>query len=173
MCPWQTYPPSSLLAAAARAWARDKACCRSGEQTLLQRVLRTASAGGRHGQDRSAPRARYAQFGDVIEDIYPGCGPLGGIHAALSATSTRSEPDALGRHAADDSGSSLLASAAARARARVDHRSGRGWRPAAAVRGLSPQVLGAVSRRCKRPELQDWRLFRRFRRAVHYGRRRS
>ena len=34
------------------------------------------------------PKERYAQFGDVVEDIYPGCGPLGGIHAALSATGT-------------------------------------------------------------------------------------
>ena len=34
------------------------------------------------------PRDRYALYGDVVEDIYSGCGPLGGIHAALSATGT-------------------------------------------------------------------------------------
>ena len=36
----------------------------------------------------SSARASYAQFGDVVEDIYEGCGPLGGIHAVLSATDT-------------------------------------------------------------------------------------
>ena len=31
-------------------------------------------------------RERYAQYGEVIDDIIPGCGPLSGIHAALSTT---------------------------------------------------------------------------------------
>ncbi len=31
-------------------------------------------------------RALYKEFGDVIEDVHPGCGPLGGIHAALAST---------------------------------------------------------------------------------------
>jgi len=31
-------------------------------------------------------RERYAQYGETIEDIIPGCGPLSGIHAALSTT---------------------------------------------------------------------------------------
>jgi molybdenum cofactor guanylyltransferase len=36
------------------------------------------------------PRQLYARYGlPVIEDIYPGCGPLGGIHAALSHTRTQ------------------------------------------------------------------------------------
>ena len=34
------------------------------------------------------PRERYAQYGDVVEDIFPDCGPLGGIHAALCITQT-------------------------------------------------------------------------------------
>ena len=65
----------------------DKALLSFGDQTLLQRSLKTASA--------LAPTVcivgstdRYQPFGDVIEDIYPGCGPLGGIHAALAATRT-------------------------------------------------------------------------------------
>ena len=32
--------------------------------------------------------ARYAPFGLVVEDRFRGCGPLGGIHAALCATRT-------------------------------------------------------------------------------------
>jgi len=33
-------------------------------------------------------RERYASYGQVIEDRFPSCGPLGGIHAALCATQT-------------------------------------------------------------------------------------
>lgn len=33
-------------------------------------------------------RAPYGQFGECIEDIFVDCGPLGGIHAALSGSST-------------------------------------------------------------------------------------
>ncbi len=32
--------------------------------------------------------AKFADFGAVIEDVYRDCGPLGGIHAALNATTT-------------------------------------------------------------------------------------
>lgn len=31
----------------------------------------------------------YGAFGRVYEDIFPGCGPLGGIHAALSSSKTQ------------------------------------------------------------------------------------
>jgi molybdenum cofactor guanylyltransferase len=65
----------------------DKALLRVGDRTLLERALQTASAVA------SPPyivgsRKRYADFGEVIEDIHPGRGPLGGIHAALTATTT-------------------------------------------------------------------------------------
>jgi len=65
----------------------DKALLTFRDQTLLARALQTAGA-------VSSPvvivgsRERYAAFGHVIEDVYAGCGPLGGIHAALSATET-------------------------------------------------------------------------------------
>jgi molybdopterin-guanine dinucleotide biosynthesis protein A len=65
----------------------DKALLALGNQTLLQHALRTVSDA--FGCARIVgPKSTYAEFGEVVEDIYPGCGPLGGIHAALSATNT-------------------------------------------------------------------------------------
>ncbi len=65
----------------------DKALLAWHGETLLTRALRTAStvAGKTY---ISGARNRYQAFGEVVEDIYPDCGPLGGIHAALSASST-------------------------------------------------------------------------------------
>jgi molybdopterin-guanine dinucleotide biosynthesis protein A len=34
------------------------------------------------------PANKFAAYGTVIEDLYVGCGPLAGIHAALSASTT-------------------------------------------------------------------------------------
>src|SRR5580704_1617178 len=65
----------------------DKALLSFGERNLLQHALDTVAAvagktfiGGQ--------RAKYAEFGQVIEDVYLDCGPLGGIHAALRSTLT-------------------------------------------------------------------------------------
>lgn len=65
----------------------DKALLEFDGQTLLARALNLASA--------LAPDPRivgegekYFRFGRVVEDIYPGRGPLGGIHAALAGTAT-------------------------------------------------------------------------------------
>ena len=33
-------------------------------------------------------REKFGAYGDVVEDVYPDCGPLAGIHAALAASST-------------------------------------------------------------------------------------
>lgn len=65
----------------------DKALLFLGEQTLLQAALQTVSQVTSNVRI-VGPMDRYAQFGDVVEDIYQGCGPLGGIHAALTATAT-------------------------------------------------------------------------------------
>jgi molybdopterin-guanine dinucleotide biosynthesis protein A len=66
----------------------DKALLTLRGRTLLERTLRLA----RRIADKVAvlgPRERYAATGEwIIEDEYPGCGPLAGIHAALHATET-------------------------------------------------------------------------------------
>jgi molybdenum cofactor guanylyltransferase len=64
---------------------RDKALLPLGRQNLLQHMLDTASAVV-PGPVIVGGREKYAQYGEVVEDVIPGCGPLSGIHAALSAT---------------------------------------------------------------------------------------
>ncbi|HTV65219.1 MAG TPA: molybdenum cofactor guanylyltransferase [Bryocella sp.] len=65
----------------------DKALLSVGDESLLQRTLHiVASIAPRTWI--VGPKQRYEMFGASIEDIYAGCGPLGGIHAALRATST-------------------------------------------------------------------------------------
>ncbi len=65
----------------------DKALLSFRDQTLLARALEIAAAvTGK--VIIVGPRERYATYGNVVEDVYPGCGPLGGIHAALGATET-------------------------------------------------------------------------------------
>jgi molybdenum cofactor guanylyltransferase len=65
----------------------DKALLAFRDQTLLSRALQTAAAAS--GKVVIVgPRQLYAIYGEVVEDIYTGCGPLGGIHAALRATGT-------------------------------------------------------------------------------------
>ncbi len=65
----------------------DKALLSFGKETLLERALRTAGAVA-DTVFIVGPRERYAQYGDVVEDVFPDCGPLGGIHAALRSTLT-------------------------------------------------------------------------------------
>jgi molybdopterin-guanine dinucleotide biosynthesis protein A len=65
----------------------DKALLTVGKQTLLERALQTAAAVANQ-VFIAGPRDRYARYGDVVEDIFPDCGPLGGIHAALCITKT-------------------------------------------------------------------------------------
>jgi molybdenum cofactor guanylyltransferase len=67
----------------------DKALLRVGEQSLLQRALLTASQAADTVRI-VGPGERYAAFGEMVEDIFRDCGPLGGIHAALRSTSTAS-----------------------------------------------------------------------------------
>ena len=65
----------------------DKAFLKFKERTLLANALelgRTAAGGVRIVGDA----AKFAEFGTVVQDIYPGRGPLGGIHAALKSSQT-------------------------------------------------------------------------------------
>jgi molybdenum cofactor guanylyltransferase len=65
----------------------DKALLELGGQTLLARALDVAAQVTRQVR-LVGNRNRLAAFGTSIEDVYPECGPLGGIHAALLSTAT-------------------------------------------------------------------------------------
>jgi len=63
----------------------DKAFLGFGGETLLRRalgVLKTACSSVTIVGDP----AKFASAGPVIADVFPSCGPLGGIHAALAAS---------------------------------------------------------------------------------------
>ncbi|MFL6303098.1 MAG: molybdenum cofactor guanylyltransferase [Candidatus Sulfotelmatobacter sp.] len=65
----------------------DKACVMLEGRTLLARALevcRTVTSDVRIVGDRK----KFAPFAPVVEDVFPGCGPLAGIHAALRASQT-------------------------------------------------------------------------------------
>ena len=64
---------------------QDKAFLPFGSETLLSRALKLA---GKVAEQVSivGDAAKFAPFGTVVEDQYRDRGPLGGIHAALSAT---------------------------------------------------------------------------------------
>ena len=66
---------------------RDKALLSFGDQSLLQRALQTVAAASSKAYIVGS-KDLYGEFGTIVEDIFPGCGPLGGIHAALSSTDT-------------------------------------------------------------------------------------
>jgi phospholipid/cholesterol/gamma-HCH transport system ATP-binding protein len=65
----------------------DKAMLRIGDETLLARALRVAGSVANRLVIVGS-RERYSSYGETVEDIYHHCGPLGGIHAALSSTAT-------------------------------------------------------------------------------------
>ena len=65
----------------------DKSFLQLDGQTLIDRMLgiaRTVASDARI----VGPAGRFSGYPCVIEDQFPGCGPLAGIHAALQASST-------------------------------------------------------------------------------------
>lgn len=67
---------------------RDKAVLQLEGRTLLEFALSTLRQVCNEVMVLGS-RNLYADFGaEVVEDIFSGCGPLGGIHAALSRTRT-------------------------------------------------------------------------------------
>jgi len=65
----------------------DKAFLRLQEETLLTRALKVAGSVAKEVRIVGDGN-KFAAFGRVVEDTYRDRGPLGGIHAALSTTTT-------------------------------------------------------------------------------------
>lgn len=65
----------------------DKAVLPYQGEALIKRAVQVAGQACRTVLICGS-RARYGSFGEVVEDIEPGRGPLSGIHAALHATQT-------------------------------------------------------------------------------------
>jgi molybdopterin-guanine dinucleotide biosynthesis protein A len=66
---------------------QDKAFLNLGGRTLLELAVELAGTVAENVRI-VASQERFLTIARTIEDVYPDCGPLGGIHAALSCTST-------------------------------------------------------------------------------------
>ena len=67
----------------------DKAFVMLSGRTLLERALDLARSVCADIKIVGDP-GKYGAFAPVVEDIYPGCGPLAGIHAALRSSQSDS-----------------------------------------------------------------------------------
>lgn len=65
----------------------DKAFLQLGEETFLSRALKAVGAVAEEVRIVGDAK-KFAPFGQVVEDVYRDRGPLGGIHAALSSSTT-------------------------------------------------------------------------------------
>jgi molybdopterin-guanine dinucleotide biosynthesis protein A len=80
-----------LVGGKSERMGQDKATMHlASRRTLLENALAVAGAvAGQVGIVGSRHKyASYAWAGEIVEDVFPDRGPLGGIHAALSATTT-------------------------------------------------------------------------------------
>ena len=66
---------------------QDKAFMQFGQRTLLEHALELARAATGDAWIVGSAE-RFASFGPLVEDIYPGRGPLAGIQAALAGSRT-------------------------------------------------------------------------------------
>ena len=64
----------------------NKAFLDFGGQTLLDRALGVLGAACGNVTIVGDPTT-FADFAPVVSDVFPGCGPLGGIHSALASSS--------------------------------------------------------------------------------------
>jgi molybdenum cofactor guanylyltransferase len=85
----QAQPISAFVLAGGKStrMGTDKAVLSLHGRTLLETALTAARAAAQQVAIIGPPEL-YGPHARVIADIYPGCGPLGGIHAALSNTKT-------------------------------------------------------------------------------------
>ncbi len=70
-----------------RRMGRDKAFLQLAGRSLLDRAVEVAGAICPTVRI-VAPQQKFLTVARTIEDVFPDCGPLGGIHAALTSTST-------------------------------------------------------------------------------------
>jgi molybdopterin-guanine dinucleotide biosynthesis protein A len=76
-----------LAGGRSRRMGRDKAFLELGGRTLLSRAMELANAIA-PAVRIVAPQEKFLTIARTIEDVYPDCGPLAGIHAALACTTT-------------------------------------------------------------------------------------
>jgi molybdopterin-guanine dinucleotide biosynthesis protein A len=67
----------------------DKAALLLNGRTLLEHAIATIAAVAGEPVCILGSHQLYGSYGKVIEDRFPGCGPLAGIHAALSHSPTQ------------------------------------------------------------------------------------
>jgi molybdopterin-guanine dinucleotide biosynthesis protein A len=66
---------------------RDKAFVVLSGRTLLERAIDLAGSITPNVRV-VGPQEKFLTIADTVDDVFPGCGPLGGIHAALTNTET-------------------------------------------------------------------------------------
>lgn len=86
----EKFPLTAFVLAGGKStrMGRDKAELSFHGETLLETALRAARGVTADVRVVGSPRL-YAKYGATINDIFANCGPLGGIHAALSHAKTQ------------------------------------------------------------------------------------
>ena len=76
-----------LAGGQSRRMGQDKAFLKLGGRTLLAHAMELASSIASSVRI-VAPQEKFLTVARTIEDVFPDCGPLAGIHAALTRTTT-------------------------------------------------------------------------------------